>query len=174
MDYLTKSTSRKELRNFSKLLRKLFGVKTTGKFPVLNALELLPNVFKNTSIYIVENNTLPKNMPARCYPDDNGNFTLDIKESVYNDAYTFRDGASLGFICHEICHVFLYNIGFTPIMTRAFKNNTIPAYCSVEWQTMALCSEVMLPYEETQGLSITELINKYEVSWSFANKRQTY
>ena len=39
MDYKTKPTSRKDLRKYSQILRKLFGIPLTGRFPVLYALE---------------------------------------------------------------------------------------------------------------------------------------
>ena len=61
---------------------------------------------------------------------------------------------------HEICHVFLYKMGFTPIHNRALANNSIPPYRSMEWQAKALCGEVMMPYEETTGLTENEIIYK--------------
>ena len=65
MDYITKPTSRKELRKFSKVFRFLFGVTDDNSpFPVLNALEILPDVFKGTTLSIVEDNDLLPNVPA--------------------------------------------------------------------------------------------------------------
>jgi hypothetical protein len=149
MDYLTKPTNRETLRSLSVLFRGLFGVNEEDKFPVLYALERIGLVFKGTNVVIVDDKDLPNNIPARCYPDENGNFTIEIKESVYLGAMNKEIGAYNGFICHEMCHIFLYKIGFTPIFNRQFSNNKIPAYCSVEWQTKALCGEVMMPYYKT-------------------------
>lgn len=50
---------------------------------MLNALKILPDVFKGTTLSIVEDNDLPPNVPARCFPDEYGNFTIEIKETVY-------------------------------------------------------------------------------------------
>ena len=124
MDYITKPTSRKELRKFSKVFRFLFRVTDDNSpFPVLNALEILPDVFKGTTLSIVEDNDLPPNVPARCFPDEYGNFTIEIKETVYKGAFEKQIGAYLDFICHEICHIFLFKIGFTPVVERSFGNN---------------------------------------------------
>ena len=123
MDYITKPTSRKELRKFSKVFRFLFGVTDDNSpFPVLNALEILPDVFKGTTLSIVEDNDLLPNVPARCFPDEYGNFTIEIKETVYKGAFEKQIGAYFDFICHEICHIFLFKIGFTPIVERSFGN----------------------------------------------------
>ena len=174
MDYITKPTSREKLRRLSELFRAIFKSNVLGKFDVLHALEILPDIFPGCSYQIVEDALLPNNVPARCSPDENGNFIIEIKNSVYSGAYQKDIGAYRGFICHEICHVFLYKIGYTPIFNRQFGNNVIPPYRSVEWQTKALCGEVMMPYNETMNLSKEEIMDIYGVSKGFAEKRLTY
>lgn len=54
MDYLTKPTNREELRLLSVLFRKMFGVNHTQAFPVLEALERIPDVFPGTVVKIVQ------------------------------------------------------------------------------------------------------------------------
>lgn len=174
MDYMTKPTSREKLRNLSKIFRIIFKSDTSGKFDVINAFEILPDVFEGTNCQIVEDGDLPANIPARCYPDENGNFTLEIKNSIYMGAYKKGIGAYRGHICHEICHVFLYKIGFTPVFNRQFGNNEIAPYCSVEWQAKALCGEVMMPYDETCGMPAEKIMQAYGVSKGFAKKRLSY
>ena len=148
MDYRTKPTSREYLRNLVPLFRNLFkATDLTKPFPVLEALEQVPDVFDGTTVEILENHELPKNEMAYCIIEEDG-CTIRVKQSIYDLAYKEKNGAALGFICHEICHVFLYAIGFRPILSRSFSNNEIPAYCSVEWQTKAFCGEVMMPFEE--------------------------
>ena len=171
---MTKPLSRKELRSLASLFRIIFKSELNGSFNVLNALETLPDVFPGSTYLVVEDNDLPANIPARCSPDENGNFIVEIKNSVYQGAYKKKIGAYRGFICHEICHVFLYKIGFTPIFNRQFDNNAIPAYRSVEWQAKALCREVMMPYNETADLSSGEIIHMYGVSKGFAETRSRY
>lgn len=172
MDYETKPTSRRDLRRFAAYIRKLFDVPENGPFPVLEVLEKLPDVFEGSSYQVVEDKKLPPRTMAQCTQNDTGGFTIEIKESVYIGAYKNQTGAFLGFICHEICHVFLLEIGFTPIYARSFAVGEVPAYCSVEWQAKALCAEVMLPYEETRGMKPKELVDTYHVSKAFATKRR--
>jgi hypothetical protein len=134
MDYQTKPTSRKDLRRYSRYLRTLFDIPQSGAFPVLAVLDRISDVFEGSNYCVVEDERLPAKTMARCYPNANGGMTIKIKESVYAGAYENGVGALLGFICHEICHVFLFYIGFTPVINRSFENGILPAYCSVEWQ----------------------------------------
>lgn len=172
MDYKTKPTSRKDLRRMSQYLRRIFNVEPTGAFPVLLILDRLGDVFKGCNYTVVEDRKLPAKTMARCVPNDQGGFTIEIKETVYMGAYEKQIGAFLGFICHEICHIFLFRIGFTPVYERSFEDGEIPAYCSVEWQAKALCAEVMIPYEESIGMKVDEITKKYHVSKAFAEKRR--
>ena len=172
MDYKTKPTSRKDLRRFARLFRKLFDVPLTGSFPVLQALDRVSDIFDGCNYIVVEDKHLPPQTMARCVPNEYNGFTIEIKETVYKGAYENRSGALLGFICHEICHVFLFKIGFTPVYERAFAENELPAYVSVEWQAKALCAEVMIPYEESRGMSQQKIIDTYTVSKGFAQARR--
>lgn len=171
MDYQTKPTSRNDLRRYAKIFRKLFDVPETGPFPVLEALELLEDVFPNCNYVIVEDSALPSRTMAQCSQNGAGGYTIEIRETIYRGAYEDDVGAFLGFICHELCHVFLFHIGFTPIFSRSFANNELPAYCSVEWQAKALCAEIMIPFEESHGMKPAEIMQRYHVSKSFAVKR---
>ena len=88
MDYITHPTSREELRMFSRVFRYLFGINDDiSAFSVLRALEMLPDVFPGSSYEIVEDDVLPANVPARCILDSQGNFTIEIKESIYKGAF---------------------------------------------------------------------------------------
>ena len=87
MDYETKPTSRKDLRRYSRILRKLFDVPDGGPFPVLEALEKIPDVFPDSNFIIVEDNALPAKTMAQCTPNDAGGLTIEIKQSVYDGAY---------------------------------------------------------------------------------------
>ena len=171
MDYKTKPTSRKDLRKYSQILRKLFGIPLTGRFPVLYALEKIGDVFEGCNYVVLEDNCFSPQTMARCMRNDSGGYTIEIKQSVYDGAVYQNIGAFLGFICHEICHVFLFEIGFVPVYEYSFNENTLPAYCSVEWQAKTLCAEVMIPFEESNGMSVKEIVETYHCSKSFAKKR---
>jgi len=102
-------------------------------FPVLAALETLPDVVEGTSCQIADDDDLPANVFAQCRFKPSGGFIIEIKQTVYDGAYNDDNGAFLCFICHEICHVLLFWIGFTPVSTRTFKDNEIEPFRSVEW-----------------------------------------
>lgn len=171
MDYKTKATSRGDLRRYSQIIRKLFDIPLTGPFPVLEVLERLEDVFKNCNYIVVEDRQLPTKTMARCIQNDQGGYTIEIKQSVYDGAYSKKIGAFLGFICHEICHIFLLKIGYTPVYERSFDDYSLPAFCSVEWQAKALCAEVMIPFEESKGMSQEAIFKRYHCSKAFAKKR---
>lgn len=171
MDYITKAAGRKRLRRYGPIFRGLFDVPLTGRFPVLEALEKLPDVFEGSSYIVVADEEMPKNVVAQCEKNEKEGFIIRIKQSVYDGAYR-GIGAYLGFILHEMVHVFMYEIGYTPILQRSFGD--VPKYCYVEWQVKALTGEIAMPYEETKGKSVQELMKQYNVSKGFAEARQRY
>lgn len=144
MDYKTKGTTRKEIRFFAKVFRDLFDIPLTGAFPVLEILDRIPDVFENCYYTIVSDDRLDKTTMAACTPNEQGGFTIEIKESVYKGAYENNNGACRGFILHEVCHVFLFNIGYTPLFERAYGNKEVPSFCSVEWQATHNGQSVMI------------------------------
>ena len=121
MDYMTKPISRATLRGLAPYVRKLFGILPTGSFPVLEALEKVPDVFEGSSFAIVEDMKMPKTTPARCTLMEGGGFLIEIQESVYRGAYENHTGAYLGFICHEICHLFLFKMVIHQFMRERSK-----------------------------------------------------
>lgn len=123
MDYITKPISRKSIRSLARFFRSLFDVPQTGPFPVLKVLEELSDKFPKANFEIVENKDLPKHIPARCMLNKDGTYTIEIKRRVYDGAYKKGIGAYLGFILHEMMHVFMSEIGFKPIYNRSFKKN---------------------------------------------------
>lgn len=170
MDYKTKAIGRKGLRRLAVYFRRLNHVEIGGPFPVLEVLEFVPDVFPGSIYIVVEDDSMDENTMARCMANDEGGYTVEIKKSVYDMAY-MGDEPSCGFICHELCHVFLFSIGYTPIVERSFANHELPAYCSVEWQAKALCGEVMIPFGESAGMGKREIVETYHVSWAFADYR---
>ncbi len=170
MDYLTKPVSRKELREYAIVFRKLFGIPLSGKVPVMDVLERFHLIFPGSFFSIAEDTDLPATIPARCNVLINGKFEIEIRQTTYDGAFK-NIGAYRDHIIHEICHAFLYTLGYTPIMQRSFKNGELVRYMSSEWQTEALCGEVMIPFEETKLLSSDEIAKEYGVSIAQAKFR---
>lgn len=143
----------------------------TGPFPVLKILEKLQEIFFGCDFIVLEDYKFNKQTMARCKQNDRGGYTIEIKESVYQRAFKYKSGPDLGFICHELCHIFLFKKGFVPIYERSFKPNTLRPFESVEWQSKYLCGEVMIPYRESIGMTSQEIIDYYHVSKSYASSR---
>lgn len=174
MDYLTKSVNRKQLRELSIILRKLFGLDENCKIPVIEMLDRLPYVFKGSYYSVVEDRELPKNVPAACRQISETAFEIRIKNSVYIGAYERDVGGYRAHILHEICHVFLYTLGFKPILQRSFRNGELAPYKSAEWQAKALCGETMMPFKETKHLTTEQIMKIYGVSRAQAEYRKSY
>lgn len=170
MDYKTKPTSREELRVIAKAVRQIFGCKNKYYFDVIDAFEVIPKMIPQVTTTVVEDEELDSNVPARCVPDFNGNYLIEVKNSVYEGAVE-NVGGYRAHILHEICHAVLCILGFTPILSRAFENNELKPYESMEWQAKALCGEIMMPYEETEGLSVRQIKHFCKVSNESAQLR---
>lgn len=170
MDYKTKPTSRDELRIIAKAIRQIFKCKNKYYFDVVNAFEKIPTLIPQIITTVVDDEELAPHVPARCVPDFNGNYVIEVKNSVYEGAVV-DVGGYRAHILHEICHAILCMMGFTPILDRAFQNNELNAFESMEWQAKALCGEIMMPYEETQGLTVAQIKHYCKVSDESARLR---
>ena len=146
MDYKTKPTSREELRGIARFIRKLFKCKNKYRFDVMDAFERIPSVIPAVTCLVVEDDEIEGDIPARCVPDFEGHYTIEVKSSIYL-------------------------LGFTPILDRAFKNNELKPFESMEWQAKALCGEILMPYEETEGLSVRQIRHLCQVSRESAELR---
>ena len=170
MDYETSIIlNREQIRLISKLFRRMFKIRTI-LFPVMKILERLVIKFDKNLYYVVEEDEMfEKNVMAALVPEENDFYCIRIRQSVYDKALA-GDRASLGYICHEMCHFFLIHVmGVGPklyvaadnlVYARTIDDNNTPAYKSMEWQAKALCGEVMIPYERCRNYSLTDLIEK--------------
>ena len=148
MDFETQPISRDNIRLFANLIRKNYGIKTI-RFPVLEFLERIEELTGNEASYIVdEDETFDKNVMAYIEVfKEQSRYLIHIRESVYVNAY-YGKHADIGFIMHEICHYFMIGVlGFCPNENVCYSTKRIPPYKSAEWQAMALCGELMIPYD---------------------------
>lgn len=174
MDYESRlSLSRIQIREISKFVRKMLKIKTI-KFPVLEALEKLIDKFSNNLYYhILPDDEFETNVMAELVPEGNDVYCIKIRETVYEKAVN-GGRASLGFICHEMCHFILIHIfDAGPVMcvnengltyARNLKDKELPRYKSMEWQAMALCGEIMIPYEKCKNYSFKQIVNRTKSS----------
>lgn len=175
MDYRTKPITRKEIRNIARFIRRLFKCRNKYYFDVINAFEQLPFIFNNVITEVVSDNDpeLGK-APSTIIPDMKGKYTIKIKQYVYEGAYFHKIGGYRNHIMHEICHLFLFLLGYLPHFDRVYKNNELKNYESVEWQAKALAGEVLIPFENTKGLTAKQIMKKCKVSKDAANKRLSF
>lgn len=171
MDYKTKPTSRDELRTIAQWVRLIYDCNRERWFDVIRAFELTPLLFPQVTCTVVEDDKLPNGIMGRCKPDLNGHYLIEMKESVYNDAVEGKGGPR-AHVLHEICHAILCLLGFTPVLECSFKDFELRPCESMEWQAKALCGEILIPYGETQGLSVRQIMNKCGVSQECAALRE--
>ena len=190
MDYESRlSLSRIQIREISKFARRLLEIKTI-KFPVLKALERLIDKFSNNLYYcILPDDEFETNVMAELVPEGNDVYCIKIRETVYEKAVN-GDRASLGFICHEMCHFILIHIFYAgPVLykcenglvyARSLKDKELPRYKSMEWQAMALCGEIMIPYEKCKNYTFKQIVSKtkssdeqtrYFLKWVIKNEK---
>lgn len=174
MDYESRlSLNRIQVREISIFARKMLKIKTI-KFPVLKALEKLIDKFPNNLYYrILPDDEFETNVMAELVPEGNDVYCIKIRETVYEKAVS-GDRASLGFICHEMCHfILIYIFDAGPVLyvnengltyARCFKEKELPRYKSMEWQAMALCGEIMIPYEECKTYSFKQIVSRTDSS----------
>lgn len=174
MDYESRrSLSRIQVREMSQFARKMLKIKTV-KFQVLKALEKLIDKFPNNLYYrILPDDEFETNVMAELVPEGNDVYCIKIRETVYEKAVN-GDRASLGFICHEMSHFILIHIfDAGPVLqinengltyARKFKDKELPRYKSMEWQAMALCGEIMIPYEKCKNYSFNQIVSRTDSS----------
>ncbi len=145
MDFRTDPINRERIRIIAEIVRTSYGVKEYEPFDVLGFLELT-TYFDDVTVEIVENGDYRvRGIPATIQ-EGNGEYTIIIKESVYDAAYNNNGGCRMH-IMHEISHYLLFRLGFKPYHDRAYKNYELRPYESIEWHAKALAGEILIPYE---------------------------
>ncbi len=170
MDYRTKPLSREKIREISVDIRKLFGYVEEPIFDVIAVFEVLP-LFNNVSTEIVcDNNPELGKAPATTVLCGDGTYCIKVKEKVYDGACEGNGGYRMH-IMHEMCHYFLFSIGYTPFIDRSYKNKDLKSYESIEWQAKALAGEILIPYEKSKNMSAEEIVDTFNVSRDAAINR---
>lgn len=83
MEYVVEAKTRKQLRELAHILRRHLGVEDVLYFPIVEALDVLSEVFPNFSYEVVEDTELARGTHA---DTDVTTGHIRIKESVYNGA----------------------------------------------------------------------------------------
>ena len=169
MDYETNiGLSRLKIRRIAEITRKEFEI-TTLCFPVLRMLDMLEIRFPGHIYHVVEeDDSFESSCMAYLSEDRFDEYCIHIRESVYEGAVQGR-GNCLGFICHEIAHfILLFLCEVRP--KRDYANRPViyarksSPWCSTEWQAMALCGELMIPYETCKEMELDEIMRSTKSS----------
>lgn len=157
---VAKPRSRAEIERFVQYIKRQIHFKGT-EFPVLWFLEsVIQSIDPSFSYDYVKSDELPDNTYAYYDPIRN---VMKIDENVYIRACEGnpRDKFTLA---HEIGHYFLVDeIAFT-----RKENGEVPAYMNPEWQANVFAGELLIPSNEIRGLSVGEIVKKYNVSYQAA------
>jgi hypothetical protein len=158
----TKATamSRIEIREFARVVRKMFGLDESLYFPIVEVLEfVIPQIIEDFSFEIVTHNELP-NAYAITKPDKK---IMKVRQDVYERAInnSERDRFTL---CHELGHLLLHdnsNISFARGDTLPFENP--------EWQANTFAAELLAPYHLVKGMNVDEIAEKCVMSRTAAD-----
>jgi len=152
--------SRVDIRRITNALKTQFNIPTDKPFPIVRFLEY---VLTGLGLeYEVVSDEEMRGVYAEAIPEKG---LLRISESTYNGACDGipRDRFT---IAHEIGHLLLH----TPdkvIFARA--SNEIKPYENPEWQANTFAGELLVHTDSIKGLSVEDVANKYEVSFTVAD-----
>ena len=158
-EYIVEPKSRKDLRDLANILRNHLGLQNELWIPIVELLDVLPELFDDFSYEIVSDDELPANTHA---DTDIRTGHIRIKESVYERACD-GEGRDRITIAHEIGHYFtLCFCGFK--LQRNFSKSDVPRYQNPEWQAKCFAGEFMVGKHLTQGMSRSEIVAACGVS----------
>jgi hypothetical protein len=163
-EYIVEAKSREDLRCLANMLRNQLGLENTLWMPIVEILEILPEIFDDFSYEIVSDDELPVSIHAET---DVRTGHIRIKESIYERACDGerRDRMT---IAHEIGHYFtLCYCGFK--LQRSFGKGNVPRYQDPEWQAKCFAGEFMVAKHLTQGMTPDEIAKSCGVSFEAAD-----
>lgn len=158
-DFVAEALSRKDLRRYALQIRKILHLENTLYFPIVQLLELLPEIFKDFSYEIVEDSKLPYNVHA---DTEILHKHIRIKNSVYEGACN-GNGRDRMTIAHEIAHFLLLCVSGLKL-ERNFTGDSLKAYNDPEWQAKALAGELMCAMHLIKNMSVMDIVKRCGVS----------
>jgi Zn-dependent peptidase ImmA (M78 family) len=170
-DYIANPLSRLQIRVLALSIRKTFKLENEICFPVLEMLEVMPDIFSqnNFTYEIVPDSELPKSIQG---DTDVANHYIRIKESVYEGA-CIGNGRDRYSIVHEISHyILLAVLGFS--FQRNISKRELKAFEDPEWQAECLAGELLMPYNLIKGLTVNEITEKCIVSLKAAQTQSKF
>lgn len=155
MNIRATALSRKDIRELTMELRKIYELQDTLYFPVVEFIEWGLGDPDNDFDYEI--------VPERDMEDTYGmtntsRNVIRIREDVYEGAVKGlpRDRFTL---CHELGHFFLHQPRYI-----SYARGDIPTYCQPEWQANTFAAELMAPYALVKNFSAGEIATKCGMS----------
>lgn len=158
-NYVVEALSRNDLRRYAFQIRKLLHLENTLYFPIVQLLELLPEIFEDFSYEIVEDAKLPYNVHG---DTEILHKHIRIKNNIYEGACN-GNGRDRMTVAHEIAHFLLLCVSGLKL-ERNFSGNRLKAYNDPEWQAKALAGELMCGIHLIKNMPVNEIMKQCGVS----------
>jgi hypothetical protein len=156
--------SRQDLRDYALQIRKNLGLENILYFPVVEFLELMPDLFPRLSIEIVEDGQLSNGIHAQT---DVANEEIKIRQSVYDDACA-GEGFARFTVVHEVSHNLLLCVSRSNLYLNR-GNRAVKRYEDPEWQADCLAGELLAPVHLISGMDVDCVMHYCGISASAAN-----
>ncbi|WP_370461813.1 ImmA/IrrE family metallo-endopeptidase [Rahnella sp. RcJ3] len=153
-DYRVPIQSRKNIRDLTRSLRSIAGIRSIH-FPIMKFMEMvLPLSMPNFELHIEEVGRMP-GTHGITYP---GEHLIILREDVYEGAIA-GNGRDRMTVAHELGHLLLHkNIAFA----RSQPELKIKPFESSEWQAKCFAGELMVPATHAASLKIMSALELSE------------
>lgn len=160
--YIADPLSRNRLRKLAYKFRKLFGFENKLEFPIVQVIELLSNkgIFNLEICSIDEMGT----KYGETVPAEN---LIKLREDIYEKACN-NDGFSRSTCSHELLHWLMHGEETVSFCRKEEDLKKRQAYEDPEWQTNCFAGELLVPKHLVKGMSIEEVMEKCNVTYSMA------
>jgi len=155
--------SRKDIHHLTEKIRRTFGIEETESFPIVEVIEMLPEIDKTFNFLIEEDRYMKPNVYAEYFHSSN---EMIIAESVYDGA-TNGIGRHRFTLAHELGHYILIKHGEVSFK-RIGVNARVEQYCNPEWQANEFSGNLLVPINSITNYSETEIVKRYIVSYQVA------
>lgn len=160
---VAKPRSRKDIRDYVNGIRKVMGLASQPRFPIIEFLELImPRIDEEFYLEILTYEKMGECFGVTC-PEEH---KMVLREDVYIGAAN-DEGMHRFTVAHEIGHYLLHRQG-SVVLARVDPNAKIPAYKDPEWQADCFAGELLMPVELIKNMSLAEIVESCQVSLSAA------
>jgi Zn-dependent peptidase ImmA (M78 family) len=143
------------------------GLSKQPRFPIMHLLEMImPKIDEEFHIEILPYEKMGECFGVAC-PEEH---KIILRQDVYNGA-CHNEGMHRFTVAHEIGHYLLHRQG-TITLARLDPKEKIPAYRDPEWQANCFAAELLMPVNLIRNMSVDEVIQSCQVSFSAARVQQ--